>query len=364
MEVENPKKPDQSLTTLSSATHYQRVVQEILVQLRGSKTQRAFSQELGYTFNQVGKWESGATKLKWLDFVDLCKKIDLPLLDHCVFYFSRNYDEFSIENIAQHVLESYGKVDLGHAKLVQRLERWSSGKVQMNLQDFLEALDSYPSSMFAWLSLFLDCENIPTIQDEYQNFVKCMEAVADNPTLIFINAALNVLHYQNLDQHDERVLARHACMQPKDLRDGLQKMVDLRIIKFDGRKYYPSPFDFSFSNLRHKRLRKFHKYSTMLAGLGYSLEPFAPKEYEQTNDSRTSTRVNAVSQDAAIKITELISQFHNDVTDVIQSDRGNKNNVQMIVLHSVASTLIDAKNSEESLNACLPPLTPGAPASS
>jgi len=188
---------------------------------------------------------------------------------------------------------------------------------------------------------FVDGEQHRSIQGRYHHFLKTMQAVSDNPTYIYVNTALKVKEYVDLTDHSDEILGKHALMPVKSLRRALQELTSLGLVLFDGRKFLPCPFDFSFSNLRHQNLRRFNKYSTLLAGHGYPLSLGPLQRYESLNASRSSVRVNALSKEAADKINDLIMHFHNRATEVIQNDIGPKNNVQIIVLHSFASTLID-----------------------
>ncbi|MCB0392449.1 MAG: DUF4423 domain-containing protein [Bdellovibrionales bacterium] len=332
--------------------NYQILSQEILTELRGGLSQRELSQLLGFSFNQVGKWESGATKIKWNDFLLICEKLNVPLTNYFSYYFNRPIETIDLNNISSSILASFSTVDLNNKDVLKILKKWAAHKSQIYLIDFLKILDSYPSSLFAWLMLFVDCSKIDSIKQQYNHFNNCMDAVADNPLLIYVNAALKVNEYQMLKEHDELILAKHACIQVSHLKKSLNILLDLGIIHYDGKKYHPCKFDFSFSNLKHRKLRKFHKYCTVLAGDGYPLTPMPIDTYRDVNISSTSSRVNAISKEASDKIGKLIAKFHNEVTDVIQNDHGIKNNVQIILLHSFSSCLLNNIDTQKLIDLC------------
>ncbi|MCB9026344.1 MAG: helix-turn-helix transcriptional regulator [Bdellovibrionaceae bacterium] len=330
--------------------NYPLLSQEILTFLRAKKSQRELSQLLGYSYNQVGKWESGATKLKWTDFLKLCETLNIPMQVHMSNYLGKNTEKIDLKKMAYHLLNSHGLLDLNNKRICNKLHKWTQAKTPFYFADFLELLDSNPSSLFAWLMFFVDGSQLPTIKKSFEHFQTCMDAVADDPILIYVNAALHLQSYQDLLEHNEILLAQHACVQVAQLREALSVLRSLGIIFYDGKKYYPCPFDFSFSNLRHKNLRKFHKYSTLLAGLGYPLAPTPLEKYKNANASVSSIRVNAISESAAEKISVLVNKFHNEAADVISNDTEPKQNVQIIVFHSFASTLLDPNKNLEVLN--------------
>ncbi len=55
------------------------ISKKFLVSLRGRQSARALSQKLGYSSNQISRWESGHSRFSWSDFVDLCERLELPL---------------------------------------------------------------------------------------------------------------------------------------------------------------------------------------------------------------------------------------------------------------------------------------------
>ena len=50
-------------------------------------------------------------------------------------------------------------------------------------------------------------------------------------------------------------------------------------------------------------------------------------------------RVKAFSKDAAQKVSDLITKFHNEVDEIIRQDTQPKCNVQVVLIHSFPSTI-------------------------
>ncbi|MBK7960502.1 MAG: helix-turn-helix transcriptional regulator [Bdellovibrionales bacterium] len=59
--------------------NYQQLIARLLKQIRGAKTQLDMSQDLGYNYNQYGKWESSQRKIRWREFSKLCKVSNIQL---------------------------------------------------------------------------------------------------------------------------------------------------------------------------------------------------------------------------------------------------------------------------------------------
>lgn len=84
--------------TLSKINYYE-LTKVFIRTLRGSVAQRELSQKLGFSFKQVGKWESGVAQIKWENIIDITNVLGLPFekyLDHFLFCAVGPFD---IENI-------------------------------------------------------------------------------------------------------------------------------------------------------------------------------------------------------------------------------------------------------------------------
>ena len=331
--------------SLQKTLDYTVLAREIIVQMRGSLSQRELSEHLGYSFNQVGKWESGSTQIKWKDFIRLSLVKGIPLSDCLSYYFLEKIDKTQLENISIYIQKYLGAIlDSGKSSAVL-LTKWQQGRFAPSLSDVLVWFDMRSSSLIGFLNLFLKVEDLPSLKREFEYFSKALQIIEHRPSLVFINAALQLREYRDLEGHSEDILTKHSCCSREELRQSLKQMVDLGLVSFDGKKYHPCAFDFSFSNLRLRQVRKFNKYVSLLAGDAYPLYPAqGRKMMADTNPSRSSVRVNAMSKEAALKVDELLCRFHNQVNEIIKNDQKPKNNVQVMVLHSFVSSLASSNN--------------------
>lgn len=70
--------PGMQQNSIETPDFYSQLSREIIIHLRGGRTQTELSSLLGYSFNQVSKWESGATLFLWQNFIDLNEALQLP----------------------------------------------------------------------------------------------------------------------------------------------------------------------------------------------------------------------------------------------------------------------------------------------
>ena len=334
MELINPTSPEST---------YQKIAEELLVSIRGAKTQRELSEELGYSFNQVGKWESGATRLKWDEFIDMSHRLGLNADDHLSYFFCAedfmpdpavDTDPAWVRSL-KIVYHIFASENLPWPK--KTMKRWENGDSAPALADVLRMLDSRPALMLGWLTRFVDCSKVPSLEEKLDQLVSRIDLVAEDPICVYVNAALKLDVYRNLARHDDKVLCEHATCSIEELHQVLKKMLSHEIISFDGFKYQPCPFDFSFSSSRNLKIRTLTKYTTELAAKRYPLLPVPQPPGKMRNGARGSVRVTAVSVKASNEIQDLILKFHNDVAQVIAHDRDEKTGVQIVLVHSFPS---------------------------
>lgn len=329
-------------TTEHSELIYQKISQEILISLRGSKTQRQLSEELGFSFNQVGKWESGVTRLKWDEFIYICQKLGLNLEDS-ISFFCCGAPSFAEDATNEHywlktlqlISTLTDQESLPWPK--RTIKRWQNGDTAPSLADVLRMLNSRPSLMIGWLAQLIDCSKIPSLSQAYEELVKRIDLVLEDPICVYVNAALQLEVYRQLPVHDEVLLSHHSTCSVEHLRELLQKMLLNDIITFKNGKYYPCPFDFSFSTSRNPKIRTLTHYTTSLAASRYPLLPKQQKPNLILNHARGSVRVCAISKKASAEIQNLIMKFHSDVANVVAHDNDTKTGVQVVLAHTFPS---------------------------
>lgn len=316
------------------------VSRDFLRELRGSRSQREVSAKMGYQFNQVGKWEAGFKQFKWSDFFNVCQVLGVAWETQFRDMFWTFQGEFnpasSYREIARSLVSSvYG------ARAQTSVDQTIRPRYNSNpsFSQVLQELDRQPGRLINFLTLFVNVKKIPTLLGRYREFEMSLDLISQEPRCVLINAALQIAEYQALSHHCDLTLSRHSCLDPESLKNLLNLMTALGLVRFDGCKYYPSGFDFSFSGLRLAKLRPLTKFVTRLASDKYPLDPINPSSDQATgplkNSSVSSVRVTALSQQAATQVMSLVSQFHHQVTEIVRQDQAElKDNVQIILIHS------------------------------
>lgn len=312
---------------------YHLLARDFIRLLRGTLTQRELSSRLGYSFNQVGKWESGITQIKWENFVDLTFALKIPLESHLSYFLSYPLGSFKIKDIMKILSQSYFIEEFEDGYLAKLIERKVRTSTALDLSEFFEVVDTRPSMLLAWVSYYVDCAKIELLKCNYEQYMLELDAVFKDPNCIFVDAALQVQEYVELTEHDENVLLSHCSCTPRALRDALHLLKEKNLIFFNGKKYKTGMQNFSFSFSKSSRLRSFHQYAAKKVFEELGAEPGPESKTASTSSSMVSTRVVPISKLAAEKISLLVSKFHSEVGEVIKNDNLEKNNVQIITVH-------------------------------
>ena len=323
----------------AEGTDYERLAQEILRQLRGSLSQRQLSERLGYSYNQVGKWESGVTRIKWDDMIQLAEALALPMEKRFRHLIWNMEGEFNVANTLR-ALEKYQALTSSPEAFEPRqLKRWFSGESEPDFSGILKAFDLRPGMLISWLASFTDCTGLMPIRKRYEDYLVRLESIFEEPVCTYVNSALHLRCYQELAVHDDKLLAEHAACSIPRMRRALQILVSHGLVSFDGKKYRPSGADFSFSGVRNPKLRALTKYTAELTASRYPDKPITIDPERTRNISQSSVRIVDMSAEASRKVADLIMKFHHEVGQNVAEDRAPKDNVQIITIHSFASNI-------------------------
>lgn len=319
---------------------YQLLAQEILRTIRKDHSQRELSQKLGYSFNQVGKWESGATQIKMDDFILFSQSLNIEIEKHFRSSYSFFNPEFSVPTLIQTLDITINFNTILDKNFHRTLLKWKNGTTVPDFAEILKLMGRSSPTLLGWLALFLDCESIPILREPHQALLKNIDVILTDPVVGYINAALQLSEYKNLETYNEVFLAEHSACTINQLRSGLELLLKQGMITFENNKYHPCPFDFSFPGMRNPKLRNLTKHTLHLAHERYPSSDYVKKSDKDYGPSMGAVRVTAVSNQAAEKIAEMISNFHNAIGEVVRLDKKNpKEHVQIIILQSIPSNI-------------------------
>lgn len=216
---------------------------EMIKALRGDDSQFDLSRELGFSFNQVHKWESGAKRFLWPEFVALCQLKKIPILEILRKVFSFLGDDpadaqelmFCLKQFFAHLsIDGLAKEVEVHPSM---LRRWLAGSVVPDLDIVLKLLSLRPGLLQSFLANVFPDRQLPILHeslDRYKN-QKLMEAQL--PIAPAIEAVLSTEDYRKLVDHSDNWVAEKVGTTADVINSAMAVMLKAGTIKQEDRKF-------------------------------------------------------------------------------------------------------------------------------
>lgn len=322
---------------------YLQLTKEILLGLRSDKSQVELSQLLGYSFNQVGKWEAGVTLFHWDDFIQMSEAVNIPWRKHFseVFVFNNN-QTLENKNAFEILRQFFGHASMNEVaqhmhKSKSTISRLKNDQVKADFADILKLMDQRPFVLSSWVSRFLDIQKLTSIRDQHEREMKVLQGLLQVPFAPSVNAALQMEKPE--DENYVSWLARKTGLNGPQVQQALQILLESRVIEKRGDQYFSILRDLTF--MRNPEFRRYTQFLSSQIAQNFGMKSRIPN---YNNPSLASTRTHAMSSEAARKISEALVLFHHQVADIIKSDKAKADHVRTIVIHSVDLELLAPKS--------------------
>lgn len=328
---------------------YSLISQEMIRQMRGDLSQNELSKKIGYSFNQVGKWESGATAVSWIDFVKVCEALNIPWQKHFEDTFVWiKVDKFDSATIIGVLSQFFGfssisemAEKIAHSRSV--VSRWMSGNGIPDLSEILQIIDYKSFILSTWLSKFVDPSSLPSFRENFLVDQNVLRGVLALPQSSVVNAALHLQPYKDLPSHSDEWISRQTGLDVFSVRKSIELLLSLKLID-KKEKHYQSYFgDFTF--MRVPEFRRVTQYLNERVSKSFSLS--TPQFPNREKPSMCASRIFPVSSLTSQKLTEAFVRFHHEIGEIIKEDQGPRDHVRCVLMYSLdASLLRDVSDSD------------------
>lgn len=330
-------------TSIHTPDYHSRLSRAILVELRGSLSQSELSQKLGYSFNQVGKWESGATIFHWNDFTQINEVLGIPWKLHFESVFSfhsgMRVDSTSIFEILSQFFGDASVREMAERlhKSPSSISRLLNDQVKIDFADVLRVMDQRIFVLNNWLSRFLNPQNVELLKNRFEVENHTANNLLSTPWLPIVFSCLSLQEYQELSEHSNHWIAAKTGLSEQQVTKALELLSESGIITKSDSKYRGFVREMTF--LKSPQMRELTRYLTSRAA-----QSFAPKVSKPNfnNPSLSSSLVYPLSSEAGKKAAEALVAFHHQLTEIMKNDKGPKDHVRMVVIHSIDTQLLSA----------------------
>jgi transcriptional regulator with XRE-family HTH domain len=208
---------------------------DLMRALRGSRSQPAFSRELGFKSNAAYLWEHGRRHPEVSLFLKAAlagrPKLRAPLAR----FFEQPSDMFSggrahsprnVMRIVQTLVGTSAKNDVARLLGVDRttLGRWCSGKTEPRLPQFLNLVQLTTQRMIEFVALFVDLSRLPSTRELYENLSRQRRLAYDLPMSHAVLRGIELAAYQSEPDGGSRLLARELGLPEAEVASYLSEL--------------------------------------------------------------------------------------------------------------------------------------------
>lgn len=320
--------------------NFVQIKKELLIALRGERTQVEISRMLGYSFNQWHKWESEQKWMRWNEFVEVLRVLMVPIEDvfRELYAFKkqaasgRDLDDFRV------VLDCFcaGWSTQKVAGILKQdedvIRRWVREGVSPSLETVLFLIQERTNDLSTFVANLVPIQQIPTLRDFHQTVVAHKAVEVKYPFSAAVEACFLLESYKALEKHSDEWIADRVKVPVKLVQELIATLVQQEIVENRSGKY---------QLLKQTDLRGISKRGLTEINGYWARRGLGRLDYLSALDNVPATdtpdafmfRVAAVSRRASEEIRAKLLQCSRDVYDIIIADEDPPVEVRAILTH-------------------------------
>jgi transcriptional regulator with XRE-family HTH domain len=208
---------------------FDRIARDLLVALRGRRSQVAWSRRLGYRSNVAYAWESGSRSPTAAETFRAARRSGVDLAEALTRFYGRppgwldTLDPASPEAVARLLEDLRGSTsitDLSRRSGLSRysLSRWLAGQTQPRLPEFLQLVEAASVRMVDLLAALVDPAAMPSVAEFWVRLEARRKGAAEFPWTQAVVRALELDAYRALPEHAPGWIAARLGM-PREEED-------------------------------------------------------------------------------------------------------------------------------------------------
>jgi transcriptional regulator with XRE-family HTH domain len=227
---------------------YDRLAEEILVALRGHRSQVAWSRRLGYRSNVAYAWESGRRSPTAAETLRAASRAGVDLRAGLTRFYGEapawldELDPTSPEAVVRLLHDLRGSASI--ADLTRRtglsryaVSRWLSGDTQPRLADFLRLVEAASVRLVDFVAVLVDPARIPSLADLWRRVEARRRGAHELPWTQAVVRALELAGYRSLPAHDTAWIAGRLGIPETEVDRCLEFLRETGQIAWDGARW-------------------------------------------------------------------------------------------------------------------------------
>ena len=221
------------------------VARELLVALRGHRSQVAWSRRLGYRSNVAYAWESGNRSPTAAETLRAARRAGVDLPAAMERFYGRapawldGLDVASPEGVARLLDDLRGSTsisDLARRSGLSRysLSRWLSGQTQPRIGDFLCVVEAASVRLVDFVAILVDPAAVPSGAELWARVEARRKGAAEHPWTQAVLRALELEDYRRLPTHVPGWIANRLGLSPEEEARCLQFLLETGQLTWTG----------------------------------------------------------------------------------------------------------------------------------
>jgi transcriptional regulator with XRE-family HTH domain len=232
------------------AVDIETVAKQLLVALRGRRSQVQWSRRLGYKSNVAYAWESGRRWPTGAETLRAASRSGVDVGEALVRFLGQRppwlgAQPTSRETVARLLDDLRGDAPI--AQVARRagvsrysVTRWLAGQTEPRLPDFLRLIEGASLRLVDFVACLVDPEQLPELALTWRRLQARRQGAAQLPWTQAILRALELGPYRELPAHEPGFVARQLGV-PLDIEEqGLRFLAETEQVSFTGTHYVPA----------------------------------------------------------------------------------------------------------------------------
>jgi hypothetical protein len=204
--------------------NYKSLSAELVVAIRGHRSQGQVNQKLGFSYNRAHRWETGKVPIKWREFVSLCHVCRAPLVKALRESFSYFESVEKSEALVRHFVGTNQLTTVSQAIGVSRftLSRWLTGQTEPNLWQILALIYFASVDFLRFLEIITASADLPTLREQFRLDRIQLDMFHKYPWLSVLLSAIDLEEYRL--NPSEEWLAQKAKLPLESVKNAISDL--------------------------------------------------------------------------------------------------------------------------------------------
>ena len=229
----------------------QSVAQELILALRGRRSQTAFSRRLGYKSNVAYAWESGRRAPTAAEALRAASRVGVDVRAAVRRFYQADppwlaeQDPATPAGVAAWLRDLRGDIPRVRVAQASGLSRYAvaralSGEAEPRLADFLRLVEAMSARALDLVATLVDPSQLPSARARWRHLQAQRRLAVEQPYTQAVLRAVELVDYQALPRHLDGWIAARLGLSPEIEAACLDLLAHAGELRWDGQRWRPA----------------------------------------------------------------------------------------------------------------------------